>query len=276
MSMEHRFEYPAMNTLFSIRLPDHSIAPASLAREVFELLEALEDRLSLYREGSDIWRLNRLRAGESLVVSEACHQCLRLAMEFHEKTAGFFDVTAGRQIAALKNQTGHVPPITGLLAIDPDKPMIHCIEEGRQLDLGGIGKGFALDQMAQRLREFDLPMGFLSAGASTHLVFGDFSFNGQVGPVERPLTVPVSNAALSASGDTQQGPHIVSPFSVTTPATARSWILANSATAADAWSTAAAILPATTFTHLAQAAPELHQAWILDALSLRHWTKGDR
>ena len=275
MSLRHRFEHPAMNTTFSIRLPDHSIAPESLAREVFELLEGLEDRLSLYREGSDVWRLNRLRAGECLVVSDACYQCLRLAMGLHAQTAGFFDVTAGRQIAALKNRTGIVgTPNAGLLAIDPDKPMIHCIQEGRQIDLGGIGKGFALDQMAQRLKDFDLPEGFLSAGASSHLAFGDFLLTCKVGPVEQRLSVHLKNAALSASGDAQQGPHIVSPFANVTTPTARSWILAHNATAADAWSTAAAILPIQQFNELAQHSDDLIQAWIVSAQQVIHWKKG--
>lgn len=271
-----RFHHPAMNTTFGVLLPAHSHPPASLAREIFDLLDDVEDRLSLYREGSDVWRLNRLRAGESLVISEPCHRCLLLAMEVHAQTAGYFDVTVGRQIAALKHHGKAVPhkAPTGLLSIDPDRPVVHCIEEGRWIDLGGIGKGFALDLMAERLREFDLPVAFLSAGASTHLAFGETAMSCSVGPQENPITRTLRNGAISASGDAIQGPHIVSPSGNMTPTARRAWVHASTATAADAWSTAATIIPTDNFAQLAQTDPSLREAWILQHNSLRHWTKG--
>ena len=67
-------------------------------------------------------------------------------------------------------------------------PAITCEEPGREIDLGGIGKGFALDQLKQLLTEWDADDALLAAGASSLLAFGpsawpvDLTGEREVGP----------------------------------------------------------------------------------------------
>lgn len=228
--------HPAMNTLFTIRLKmaDERKA-AALAGECFRQLDDLESLLSRYREDSDISAVNGLRAGESLLLHEETWACLRLALDAHVMTGGLFDITIG-SLTAPECRSG----LHGCLSLNPERPEITCIEAGRQIDLGGIGKGFALDRMADTLQELDAIDMLLSAGASTHLALG-----GAIWPMEltgdsESLTIELKGMSLSASGTGIQGNHIIHPFpdraGIRLPR--RAWTVAKSAALSDALSTA--------------------------------------
>ena len=78
----------------------------------------------------------------------------------HVVTQGLFDITLGKQIEHQKRRsTGESPTLGGTLALDPDRPVIHCIEAGREIDLGGIGKGFALDCLKANMTECGIQSG---------------------------------------------------------------------------------------------------------------------
>jgi thiamine biosynthesis lipoprotein len=263
-----------MNTEFILRLEDISETLAqSAAREAFDLLEYLEARLSLYREGSDVRRINAMQAGESLVISETTHQCLLQAIQLNQDTGGHFDVTIGQWIQQLK----HVQPnkdksIHGSLSIDPNRPVINCIEAGRKIDLGGIGKGFALDFIKNVLIDLDILSGSFSAGASCHTVWGTAQLQCRIGP-DLSESVVIENSALSASGDMVQGLHILNPNNPTEMCTGRAWVLATSAAAADAGSTAAVAAHPNHLHSLFNAASDVLQAWYWHNDRLIHWKR---
>ena len=157
----HQFSQDAMHTTFSMRLiGDDAQLVAGVARECFDLLDSLESKLSRFVDGSDVFRINRLRAGETLYLSEHCHRCLLSAMDAYALTGGLFDITLGRRIAHRKSGSGNpVPPLAGKLIVHPDLPAITCETPGREIDLGGIGKGFALDLMGELLLDWGVASG---------------------------------------------------------------------------------------------------------------------
>ena len=128
MSAIHTFSHDAMKTNFTLRINDSNVNEAAgVAKECFEHLDYLETKLNRYLEGSDVWQINNMQAGDTLFLSEACYDCLNLAMEAYADTGGLFDVTIGKKIEHLKSGTAGSPPDqTGQLAIDPDRPAIHC------------------------------------------------------------------------------------------------------------------------------------------------------
>lgn len=242
------FAHDAMNTTFVLRLSGLSPAQAQgMARECCERLDELERKLSRFREESDVFRINRMRAGDTLYLSEECHECLRLALAAHQLTGGLFDVTLGRQIEHRKSgATGQPPELAGRLSLHAEVPAITCEAPGREIDLGGIGKGYALDQLRALLLDWDAPGGLLASGASTILAFGPDPW-----PVELTgdlTTHPVAlcNQALGASGTGVQGAHIVDPRLRQEPASPlawkRAWVTAPAAAQADAWSTAVILM----------------------------------
>jgi thiamine biosynthesis lipoprotein len=241
------FTHGAMNTEFRIRLSGVEEELAGIARECWERLDALEASLSRYREDSEVSRIHALRAGETLYLSDACHRCLLAAWEGHAATGGLFDVTLGHRIDHLKlGRAGEPPLVEGSLMIHPDVAAVTCIEPGRLIDLGGIGKGFALDELRVLLADWGISAGLLSAGASSHLAFG---------PVEWPLVLAgragelrfgLREGSLSSSGTSIQGSHIVHPGSGPcggAVALRHLWAGAPTATLAEIWSTALILSP---------------------------------
>lgn len=245
MNDPYKFDHEAMNTVFTVRIPE---ADPQLARDstqaAIQLLDQIENYLSRYIEGSDVWQINHMQAGDAIFIHRLSYDCLRLALQANEQTGGLFDCTLGRQIEHRKNETeSPQPELTGQLKIEPKRPMVHCLEAGREIDLGGIGKGFALDRMRICLMEWGIQNGLLSAGASTHLAFGEKTWPIQLEGDSSSRTIELKNQAISASGTDVQGAHILSPENkIFAQPYKRVWVLDNSATAADIWSTATMLM----------------------------------
>jgi len=237
------FTHEAMRTTFSLRLIcDDGELAAGAARECFYLLDDIETKLSRFLDGSDVFRINRMHAGETLYLSETCHQCLLLAMEAFVLTGGLFDVTLGARIEHRKTGSGGpLPPLAGKLVIHPDVPAITCETPGREIDLGGIGKGFALDQMGALLLDWGVSGALLAAGASSLLAVGSGAWPVELAGEVEARRLVLTAQALGASGTEMQGRHIVHPRgdeSGETYLSNRVWAVAKTATCAEAWSTA--------------------------------------
>lgn len=253
-SHTHTFEHKAMKTTFTLRLKheDKKLAQ-SAAREATELIDEIENKLSRYIQGSDVWQINHMEAGQTLFLSELCYDCLREGLKAYEQTGGLFDVTLGRLIEHRKNkQPSPAPELVGQLVVLPDRPAIQCQEPGREIDLGGIGKGFALDRAKQLLSEWGIESGILSAGASTHLAFGPQTWTLGLTGKKETREITIREQALSASGTGIQEEHIVAATELEAKCQSpRVWVVHPSATWADVWSTTAMLLPAAELQELA-------------------------
>jgi thiamine biosynthesis lipoprotein len=239
----HRFMHEAMNTTFVLRIStaDHSTAQG-MARECIDQIDYLESRLSRFIEGSDISRINHLKAGETLNISDACHRCLLASIAAYQKTGGLFDITLGRQIEHRKSAATAPPPaLSGSMIIHPDTAAVTCHSPGRELDLGGIGKGFALDELRQLLTDWGAAGGLLAAGASSLLAFGPDAWPVDLTGTSGSIRISLADQSLSASGSGIQGCHIVHPVGgEVRPENSfkRVWVTATTATLAEIWSTA--------------------------------------
>ncbi len=257
------FTHEAMHTTFCLRLiGDDSQWVAAAARECLEMVDDLEGKLSRFIDGSDVFRINRLQAGETLYLSDACHQCLLLAMQAHTLTGGLFDITAGSRIAHRKaGGSGPLPDLTGRLLIYPDVAAITCECPGREIDLGGIAKGFALDQMVARLADWGVTGGLLAAGASSLLAVGPHAWPVRLGGELEARHIALTNESLSASGTEVQGSHIVHPVGEGCEAnylSQRVWALAKSAALAEVWSTALMLMSREDAAAIAEQSTLLH------------------
>jgi len=223
-----------MATVFELRINhEDRLYAAGAARAALDELDRLEALLSRFTQTSDIRRINNLPAGLSVCVSEETFECLRLCEKLYKQTGGAFDITylsetAGRQLQLDKKQ---------FTVRRPDEKVI--------VDLGGIGKGFALDKMGRLLREWDIESFLLDAGHSTIYAFGstahkkDFTFTIK-NPVDNKTitTVQLKNRAVSCSS-VQLKPHIIDPRTKKVVEDKIAvWVCAPDAAAADALSTA--------------------------------------
>jgi thiamine biosynthesis lipoprotein len=200
-----RFSHEAMNTVFEVyaaHADEHYAAQA--AQAAFALVDRLEGELSRFRPNSDISRVNHLTAGEDARVGEAALECLLIARHLYDLTGGAFDVAIGTGLASLE--------------IDADAFLIRATAGGVRVDLGGIGKGYAVDLVAELLEDWGLDRVFVHAGFSSAL-----ALEPPAGCDGWPLTLSdpgepsrvlsrlvMRQAALSASG-VRKGDHILDP-----------------------------------------------------------------
>ena len=201
----HRFSHEAMATVFEVHCAHADARYARQAADAaFDLVDRLEQDLSRFIGNSDVSRVNALAAGDSARVSPWTLECLTIARRMHEITGGAFDVSLGSGLEWLE--------------LDPDAFAVRARRDGVRVDLGGIGKGYAVDRAAELLAE--------DWGLERVLVHGGFSsvvaLSAPPGAAGWPLTLTApasgqlvsrlsaSHRAVSASG-TRKGEHIQDP-----------------------------------------------------------------
>ncbi len=255
-----RFSHEAMATTFEIFiLHEDGHYAQQAAQAAFDKLDQLEQDLSRYIENSDISRINNLSAGQSAKVGLDTFECLQISRRINSETNGAFDITVGSLMSCWLNpdKSLRVPSKeelnlarqrTGmdLLKLDEYQYTVELLRDKVQIDLGGIGKGYAVDKMAELLGEWSIDVALIHGGYSTALGIG--SLQGKQGwPVT--LSNPhnlnqtlaglcLQNQALSGSG-LQKGRHIIDPRRhEPVKGISAAWACACDAATADALSTA--------------------------------------
>ncbi len=221
-----------MTTFFEIIVANESGRYArQAARAAFDEIDRLEGCLSRFIESSDVSRINALGAQGPVRVGLDTFECLRIAARVYRETNGAFDVTCirGGTDKVVFDETEFT---VGLTAADVS------------IDLGGIGKGFALDKAAETLRDWSIETALIHSGESSVLALGppagEAGWKVQVGGgADQPEQMTVRDRALSASGTSVKGRHIIDPRTGLPAAGAiRTWASCPSAAASDALSTA--------------------------------------
>ena len=255
----HRFSHEAMAAPFEISIAGAELAYArSAARAAFELADQLERELSRYIAHSDISRLARQPAGKPLAIGLDAFACLKRAAAISRDTQGAFDVTVGqlldywqdpshRNVTASEVEFNRLRRLTGmhLLSLDESSHSVTLVRAPVSIDLGGLGKGYAVDRMADLLKEWDIGAALLHGGRSTAFAWGAAGERDswQVS-VSTPITkqlirrFTLDGRALSGSG-TPRRPHILDPRTGRfAKGHLAAWCLAPTAALADALLTA--------------------------------------
>ena len=225
----------AMATRFEIVLHgEHPAALRAAGEEALEEIERLEGQLSLFRPTSEIAHVNALAARQWVRVSPPVFALLEQARRLHEESGGTFDVTIAPLLRAwgFLGGTGHLPRPEdvaaareqvgmSLVQFDAEDYTIRFARPGVMLDLGAIGKGYAIERAAELLREAGVTSALLHGGTSTVYALGrppEAEFwkvaldnpsagapAGAPSPSDQPpsptlATVPLKDEAMSVSG----------------------------------------------------------------------------
>jgi thiamine biosynthesis lipoprotein len=260
-----RFQHEAMATTFQVIIlhKDGRYAEQA-AQAAFDELDRLEGELSRFIENSDISRINDLVPGQPLRVGLDTFECLRLSSRLYEETNGAFDITVGALVGCYfnKDKTARTPSKEelntarrqiGLQLLQLDEGRYSVLVTGSvDIDLGGIGKGYALDKMAELLRDWSIDNALIHGGYSSVLALdGPPETKGWPVTLSHPLDcrqtlarLCLQGGALSGSG-LQKGQHIIDPRTAR-PVEGRlaSWASAADAATADALSTAFMVMSA--------------------------------
>lgn len=251
-----RFSHQAMATTFEVVIiHDDEKYARQAAAAAFDQVNRLEAELSRFIENSDISRINNLPANKPLVLGLDAFNSLKLSRRIYIETNGAFDVTIGPLLDRRQNDQGRQQEIkqnigTNLLKLDEDKHTVELSAGPVQVDLGGIGKGYAVDRMAELLREWSIDTTLISGGYSSVLALDappgtkgwPLSLSNPNNRKEILAKVLLHNRALGSSG-LQKGRHIIDPRK-NQPVGDKlaAWSSASDAATADALSTAFMIM----------------------------------
>ena len=192
-----------------------------IVEAAFDEVDRIDRLMSHYRPESPLSRLNRDAAHGPALVDPELFDFLALCQTYSRQWEGAFDVTVGPLMKAwgFFRGEGRVPDDLELTQLRGRVGYAHVIldaahrtvrfdQEGVELDLGGIAKGYAVDRAVSVLRDHGVAGALVSAGGST--VFGlgappgrsgwDVSIEDPLDPRRIAMTVRLRDRALSVSG----------------------------------------------------------------------------
>lgn len=176
----------AMATTFEIAIPYGTPHALDAATDALDLIDELEDQLSVYRDHSEVSRLNAVAASQPVVVEDRIFDLLAHATTHTRDTGGAFDIASGALIKAwgFHRRQGRIPTaaehqtamqMTGMrhVILDSERRTVKFRRAGLELNLGAIGKGYALDRAAELLRNrWGIASALLHGGGSSVRAIG--------------------------------------------------------------------------------------------------------
>lgn len=176
----------AMGTRFELVLWGESeMRLIAAGEEALEEILRLEAQLSLYRSDSDIADINRRASEEAVPVEPRLFRLLERAARLTEETEGAFDITVAPLLRCwgFMGGTGEMPTEEAVaearervgmqhVLLDAENVTVRFARPGMMLDLGSIGKGYAVECAISLLRENGLTNGLLHGGTSTVYAMG--------------------------------------------------------------------------------------------------------
>ena len=170
-----------MGTTFSIDVygVNRGQLEAAIA-EAFDEVHRLDHMLSNYIPDSELSRVNQHAAVEPVKVSRELFNLLAACMDYSRKSEGTFDITVGplMKVWGFYKDSGHLPHRAEIrtalesvgyqnIELDPAHLTVRFKKNGVNLDPGGVGKGYAVDKMADVLRKDGVTSALISGGGSS-------------------------------------------------------------------------------------------------------------
>ena len=180
-----RVSRTAMACRFEVTLAGEHARHVPLAREALREADRLEASLSVFRESSDLVELNRTAGARPVATDPELFDLIARCRELHARTAGAFDPTStplSRCWGFLARQ-GRLPTAEDIeaararvgmdgVALDAAQRTVHLTRPAMELNLGSIGKGYAVQRIADHLAARGVRHALVSAGASSIVALG--------------------------------------------------------------------------------------------------------
>ncbi len=178
-----RFARRAMATTFEVIVPFDTPSASEFAQTALDEIDRLEAQLSVFRDPSEVCRLNAQAAHHPVRVEQNLFDLLARAEKIHRDTEGAFDISVGALIKTwgFFRRAGRVPSPEERADVRERIGMTHVVldaarltvfyqRQGLEINLGSIGKGYAIDRAAPHIAA---PNFLLHGGHSSVLAFGN-------------------------------------------------------------------------------------------------------
>jgi thiamine biosynthesis lipoprotein len=207
-----------LGTVVKITVREESSEKAQRAVEAaFQRIREIESLMSIYKEGSEASSLNRKAGKEAVKVSPEVFKVIKKSLRYSEITEGAFDITLGilGESWGFKDKKYRLPQEEevrkGLrlvnykdILLDEERGTIRFRKKGMRIDLGGVAKGYAVEEAIKELRKEEIRKALVNAG-------GDIQGMGErewkIGlkhprkKGETLATLKLKNQAVATSGD---------------------------------------------------------------------------
>jgi thiamine biosynthesis lipoprotein len=160
-------------------------ATQSAISDALDEAARLDALLSNYKPHSEWSEMNRFAAEHPVRISKELFDLLAACQNYSRETAGTFDISVGplMKIWGFYKAAGRLPDreqvrqaldLVGYrnISLDPAAETVRFTKKGVELDPGGIGKGYAVDQMVGVLRKDGVRSALVSAGGSSIYALG--------------------------------------------------------------------------------------------------------
>ncbi|MDR0870765.1 MAG: FAD:protein FMN transferase [Planctomycetaceae bacterium] len=188
--------------------------------DALDEVERLEKMLSVFRFDSKIQYINSTAHEEPVAVEPELFDLMTLCLDFAELTGGAVDITSGPlwKIWGFAKREGRVPSDVEIadtlknvdyrsVQLDSGEHTVTFTKSGIELNFGCVGKGFAVDAGAKKLREQGVDRFRFQGGLSSILAEGaDWTFGiaHPLRPGQRLTELTLNNAAVATSGSDKQ------------------------------------------------------------------------
>lgn len=181
-------------------------------------MRRVDTDMSTYKPTSEVSIVNAQAAAKPIRISQELFELLTDALEYSRITDGAFDITYA-SVGYLYDFRGHVRPtqtqidkaLPGInyrhVLLDPKARTVKFSQAGVRIDLGGIGKGHAVDQGIRVLQSRGIAHALVTAGGDSRIIGDRFGKPWIVGirhpdrEAEVIARIPLEDAAISTSGD---------------------------------------------------------------------------
>jgi thiamine biosynthesis lipoprotein len=212
-------EEAIMGTRIAVELwADEAAHGEALITRVMDEMRRVDELMSTYKPTSQVSLVNARAAEEPVRVAADLFGLLETSLDYSRITEGAFDITYA-SVGYLYDYRRHVKPSDEDIAkalpavdyrhvlLDPKTRSVRFSQPGVRIDLGGIAKGWAVDQGIELLRAAGVAHAFVTAGGDTRIIGDRFGQPWMVG-IRDPraedkvvVRIPLVDAALSTSGD---------------------------------------------------------------------------
>jgi thiamine biosynthesis lipoprotein len=208
-----------MGTPINVELWSHSESLAkSCTRKVMDEMRRIDALMSPYKPESELAIINSKAYQQDIKISQELFRLIERSIVLSELSEGAFDITfasIGYQYDYRKKQKPSDQQIQAQLdrinyrhiKLDKSRSTIRFAREGVRIDLGGIAKGYAVDNGIRILKECGIKRALVSAGGDSRIL-GDRKGRPWMTGIRDPrrkdesvVIIPLSDTAMSTSGD---------------------------------------------------------------------------
>lgn len=174
---------PVLGTVCTVQLFEYG--KQKYYDTLFERLEQIEAHMSMNIPSSDIARINAASGVQKIAVHEDTFKVIRRALDIAQLSDGAFNPASGALVKLwnIGSDAPHLPSqeeIEGALALcdwrsvvlseDGEEKSVYLPVKGTALDLGGIAKGFAADELASLIKKLKIPRAIIDLGGNIYAV----------------------------------------------------------------------------------------------------------